>query len=204
MGCQASELPQATKGSPSPAETSVRVLGLEQEIIKEAKSWQSPEQAWGKIHPECDAVLSDKNRKDAKANLRTLLGMGQGKVWALESYTATPSAIYHYPIAPTHLIRAVDGLTVCMLHIEDENWYLVVSKKTAAGEKMDAEFELSEDEQLELAHRVVSELTPQQRAQVLEAMESGGKVAGIKALRQFSAHRLRVHKLVVEELMKEL
>ena len=79
-------------------------------------------------------------------------------------------------------------------------WHVVLTARTEAGKKADGEYKLEDDQAKELAAKVLSELTEEQRAFLRKTFKEKGKIAAIKELRKMSVHSLKIAKMVVESL----
>jgi len=205
LGCQSSTAIEASaQESPSPRATPTQQANIEERILADAGTWTSVDQAWTHLHPLCQEKLDPKERLELQTQQKRLLKAGQQQSWQLVEYQAPPSPSYTYPVPVTHLLKTASGIPVYEVAIEGQNWHLVAPIKTEAGKKVPSEYKLTDAEQVALAAKVVEELSPEQRARVVKAIQSKGKLAGIKALRTMSAHSLKVQKIAVESLMEEM
>lgn len=198
-GC-AEHQDEAASPSPAPSVSASPEVDLAAQILSEVASWQTVDEAWSRIHPDCEKALSGKNAIRAKKGLGLIFSAGGRESLSLSAYTATPSLAYTYPVKPTHLVYGKNKIPVCYLALTDQDWNLVVSVPTPAGEKAQEEYDLSDEEQKALAAQVTEGLTPEERELLVATLKNKGKIAAIRELRKIRTNSLRVNKLVIEAL----
>lgn len=203
MGCSNDRPRPVASTTPASTSTPDRIHNLEKTVLDEARTWKTPDDVWARVHSGCKEALSEKHKTRALKGISGLMAVSKDGPRVLDAHTATPSPSYTYPVSPTHVVLTTDGLPMYFIAVEGDEWHVVLTKPTEAGEKAQAEYNLSDDELKILVKKIADELTQEQRAQLVATLKSKGKIAAIKELRKMSAHSLKVQKMVVEQLQAE-
>lgn len=204
VGCSSPTEAPPTTATPAPitalSETPA-APSLEDRILAEASSWKTVEDIWARVHPQCKAALSGEKELQTKKALAGILVLSRGGPAKVELYSATPNPAYTFPVPPTHSIKSEDGIPMYFISSPgEEEWHVVLTVRTAAGQKADAEYRLEDSQVKEVAAKILDELTQEERTFLKTTLREKGKIAAIKELRKMSTHSLKVQKLVIESL----